>query len=149
MTTSPKAGAQPQAAAHLPPYQRIAEPLLLFGPGPEAPTDVHPLLGLLRHGPYARPPGLAAVRIATITVRGQQQRLFAFLKGLSAEHQPTDRKAYLPAYPGFETVFGLPLLPAEHAHVELLEGAAGTGTDGHERLAGRSAHAGLWVGLHV
>jgi hypothetical protein len=88
-------------------------------PGPNAPGNIHPLLGLLRHGPYALPPHGGDVRVAAVTAAGQQQRLFRFLSGLRERHNPTDRTSYVPAYPGFASLMKVDVTPAAGCHFDL------------------------------
>jgi hypothetical protein len=107
------------AKSQLPAHIVATEPTLTFAPGPGAPSSVHPLLGLLRYGPYALPPHGSDVRIATVTAVGQQQRLFGFLSGLRDRHEPTDRPSYLPLYPGFASVMKVDVIPAAGCHFEL------------------------------
>lgn len=56
------------------PHTVLPEPLLKFDSGPAPATHPHPLVGLANHGPYAAPP-TGNIRVATITVDGQQQTL--------------------------------------------------------------------------
>jgi hypothetical protein len=112
------------------PHRILPEPDLLFAPGPNPARHAHPLVGLLRHGPYASPAGIGAVRVATISVKGQSEVLYGFLGRLRGNHPATDRKSYVPDYPGFTQVFGLDLLPASNSHVDLEE--PGSDVDGHE-----------------
>lgn len=92
----------------LPAYVRLPEPPLLFGtlPGEDRRGEhVHPLLGLLEFGPYGLFPTGDVVRAATICMDGQQPRLFDFLKRLHDPAAATDRKSYMPDFPGFEQIF--------------------------------------------
>lgn len=107
------------AKSRLPAHVVAAEPALTFAAGPDAPRNVHPLLGLLSHGPYALPPHGGDVRVATITAAGQQQRLFGFLSGLRGRHDPTDRPSYIPMYPGFASIMKVDVMPAAGCHFEL------------------------------
>ena len=57
----------------LPAYLRLAESPLLFGTVPSEGRrgeHVHPLLGLLEHGPYSRFPTGEIVRAATVCMEG-------------------------------------------------------------------------------
>jgi hypothetical protein len=118
----------------LPPHRILAEPDLLFAPGEDPPRYAHPLVGLLRHGPYSRPPSGSDVRVATVSVAGQRDLLYGFLSGLRSAHGASDRKQYVPDYPGFQQIFGVDVVPAPDSHVDLDSATPGTGTDAHERL---------------
>lgn len=122
------------ADGRLPDHRVLAEPQLVFAPGPNAPEHVHPLLGLARHGPYSLPPGGGDVRVATITMAGQESMLRGFLRGLRDAHQPTDRRSYVPRYPGFRELFDIDVVPAAGAHVDLPAGPSGPGPDGQDRI---------------
>ncbi|CCH88518.1 Conserved hypothetical protein; putative Ribonuclease domain [Modestobacter italicus] len=122
------------AVSRLPGHRVLAEPDLVFGAGPGAPRHAHPLVGLTRHGPYSRPPTEAAIRVATITVSGQQMLLNGFLSGLRKAYEASDRKSYVPTFPGFAQVFGVDLVPAHDRHFDLDPAAVGSGPDAHERL---------------
>jgi hypothetical protein len=100
----------------------IAEPLLRFDPGSTNEAGPHPLRGLLTHGPYSRSAfGQQPVRIAIITTPTLLPRLRSFLGSLRSEHQPTDRRKYVPAYSGFQQVYGVDLVPAGESAVALLD----------------------------
>jgi hypothetical protein len=68
------------------------------------------------------------------------------MKTLQVPHEPGDRKEYVPPYPGFERVFGVPLVAAAAAtHIRWPDDLAAMGTSGppEERLvAGMSAALG-------
>lgn len=69
----------------------------------------NPLIGLRDHGPYAPFPTGEVIRVATIATAQQQKRLFQFLGRLHGPAPVSDRKQYVPAFPGFETVFRVKL----------------------------------------
>lgn len=96
----------------------ISEPQLLFG---ENNTDIHPLRGLINHGPYGKRYGyLTEVKIATIAPNNQSQKLLGLISELRQIHDPVDAKEYYPTYPGFEATFGIPLIsPTEEIKIEL------------------------------
>ena len=108
----------------LPPYRVLAEPLLAFGDGRPNARHLHPLRGLVEYGPYSKSAFATfrdAVRVATITPEDTQRSVFTFLKSLQERHEPGERKNYLPAFPGFEAVFGVPIRGAAggDAHIAL------------------------------
>ncbi|MFA6300296.1 MAG: hypothetical protein WC642_14095, partial [Nocardioides sp.] len=118
----------------------LAEPLLKFDSGPTPATDPHPLVGLARYGPYAVPP-TGDIRVATITVDGQQQMLYDFLRKVTEQHKPTDRFSYVPPFPGFKQLFNTELLPQRSAHVNIPTSASGDGEQGHEAVCAALARA--------
>ncbi|MFZ2493209.1 MAG: hypothetical protein WA208_17150 [Thermoanaerobaculia bacterium] len=109
--------------ATLVPHLRLAEPILRFHPDRTEDRDVHPLKGLLAFGPYSRS-ALAGVidpiRVATISPASLAAPVAQFLRDFQKAHQPRERFAYLPPFPGFSTVFGVRLVEAAaSAHVRL------------------------------
>jgi hypothetical protein len=120
----------------LPPYRVLAEPLLAFGDGQGNARHLHPLRGLLEFGPYSKSAFQAfrdQVRVATICPEDTQQNVFKFLGSLQQRHDPTERPDYLPAFPGFEAVFGVQIHGAagSDTHITL---AADTGEGGMAQL---------------
>ena len=93
----------------LPGHWVFGEPYLRFGSKDARDVDIHPMRGLLRWGPYSKDK-LAAVsnpiRLAMIAPFGASDRLVHQIRELEQSHQPRERKAYLPAFPGFEKIFG-------------------------------------------
>jgi hypothetical protein len=122
------------------PHTILQEPMLKFDSSPTPATAGHPLVGLLDHGPYAGPP-TASVRLATITLNGDKPKLYDFLRGATQAHEPSDRLAYVPRYPGFEALFKAELLPQSDAHVDMRSAEIGTGADAHDRLSEALARA--------
>jgi hypothetical protein len=58
--------------------------------------------------------------VATIAPATESERLYRFLKALNAVHRPTERREYLPEWPGFQGVFGLHMTAAGgQCHAEL------------------------------
>lgn len=123
-------------SAKFPPYRVLAEPSLSFGDGRQDARHVHPLRGLLAYGPYSKSAFTTfrdQVRIATICPEDTQKHVFAFLKSLQEKHDPKERKNYLPTFPGFEKLFGVPIHGASgEAHITL---AADTVTDAEGHMA--------------
>lgn len=128
------------AEGHIAPYRVIPEPRLRFGPGPDGPTHIHPLLGLLKFGPFGRPPTEGPIRIATISVGEQRTALYRLLRELREEHSASDRPSYVPTFPGFERVFGVDVVPAQNAHVTLADVMHEGGT-AHDSAARKLAAA--------
>ncbi len=102
------------------PHVWLPEPKLAFHPDRTSDREVHPLRGLLRFGPYSAGLVPDPIRVATLAPAGESPRLYGFMKELNATYAPTERKDYLPQWPGFPTVFGLHTRSAGgHCHVEL------------------------------
>lgn len=119
-------------ASKLPPFTLLDEPLLAFASNKKESTHLHPLLGLLRFGPYtnsAFKPYTPALRVATIGPAGGRQQVGDLMKDLRMAYEPGDRKEYVPRYPGFEQIFGVPLLAASReAHIKWPDDLASLGT---------------------
>lgn len=88
------------------PHIYFPEPLLSFDPENPHATDTHPLRGLIKHGPYSSGFALDSIRVATIAPAADAPKLYLFMKELRCSSLPTERKDYLPAWPGFTKVFG-------------------------------------------
>lgn len=92
-------------------YTRLPEPDLLFAGNGQ---HKHPLLGLLKHGPYGLKFGVpSALRVALIAPRADIPKLVALVGELRRSASPVEAKNYYPEYPGFETVFRVPIAPLE------------------------------------
>lgn len=107
----------------LPGHKNIQEPELLFHPDRQQDRNTHPLIGLLRFGPFSRSlvnPVLDPIRVATIFPNGLRSRVNNLFREFEQRHFPRERKNYLIEFPGFTRVFGLRLPPAcEDTHIEL------------------------------
>ena len=104
------------------PHLWFPEPSLSFHPDHVGDTDIHPLRGLLRFGPYSAGLVPDPIRVATISPSGESQRLYDFMKALNSKFDPTERKDYLPPWPGFRSVFNLNMRAAEKpCHIQLDE----------------------------
>lgn len=92
----------------LPDYVELGEPSLSFDPYDASQRDVHPLRGITNFGPFsatilgAMPD---AIRLAAILPHGEGAKVQGLIGELSRTHQPHERKAYLPVFPGFENAF--------------------------------------------
>lgn len=95
----------------LPAFGRVADHPLVFGTrqGTTRGHNENPLEGLIVHGPHSPFPTGNRLRVATVSVPDQQQRLFGFLRRLHQRAKVSDRRAYVPEFPGFEAVFGVRL----------------------------------------
>src|SRR5689334_2423945 len=120
--------------AKLPPFTLLEEPLLAFAPGDINAADLHPLRGLLRFGPYTKSvfkPYTPALRIATVGPAGGRQQVGDLMKSLRVSHEPGDRREYVPRYPGFEKLFGVPFVAAEGAtHIKWPDDLSALSTSG-------------------
>lgn len=118
------------------------EPALAFNPERAEDTAIHPLRGLLRYGPYSSSLMADHVRIATIAPGRDADALYTLIKELRAEIPPKERREYLPSWPGFQRVFGLPITGGTGCHVKLderLEDALEASPTPHVILADRLA----------
>jgi hypothetical protein len=109
------------AAARLPPYSALDEPSLVFGRGRS--SDIHPLRGLLNHGPYSSssfPRFSSEIRVATIGPRSGIGRVRNLVDGLFAPARANDRNGYVLDYPGFTQVFGVGIRLAEHPATQIV-----------------------------
>lgn len=92
-------------------FSAIPEPDLLFaGDG----QHKHPLMGLLRHGPYGLRYGAPnALRIALLAPSGDLGRLRALVGELQRPATPREAKNYYPDYPGFAKLMRIPVAPED------------------------------------
>lgn len=122
------------SAAKLAPFALLDEPNLTFSAGDVRATDVHPLRGLARFGPYtsaAFKPYTPRLRIATISPTSGWIKVGDLMRTLIGPHEPGDRKEYVPRYPGFERVFGIPLIAAPPAaHIKWANEVSALGSSG-------------------
>jgi hypothetical protein len=122
---STRAGGPPSIASspRMPGHGRVQEPDLAFHPDREEDRSPHPLVGLLRYGPYSRSllgAVLDPIRVAIIAPAGGLPAMDGLLRELEREHAPRERKAYLRPFPGFSRVFGVRLVTSP-VRVELPE----------------------------
>jgi hypothetical protein len=104
------------ALTHLPSFNTLSEPELLFHCERFSDKSVHPLKGLLEFGPFSRSQMNAVldpIRVATITPKGHTNRLSNLVKELEGTAKPKERKNYLEEFPGFSRVFGLRIIESE------------------------------------
>ena len=107
-------------SSKFPSHLCFPEPLLSFSPENSHATDTHPLKGLINHGPYSSGFALGSIRVATIAPIGDARKLYNFMKELRTPFLPTERKDYLPGWPGFSKVFGSDMGGAGgRCHIEL------------------------------
>jgi len=102
------------------PHVWLPEPELAFHTDHSSDRDIHPLRGLLRFGPHSSGLVPDPIRIATLAPAGESHLLYGFMRRLNSVAQPTERKDYLPEWPGFQGVFGIHMRAAGgNCHVEL------------------------------
>jgi hypothetical protein len=88
-------------------YVGIPEPILIFG-GQK--TDLHPLRGIIEHGPYGSNLGVPSrVRLALLAPIGKLGKIDQIVRELPRSFAPKEAPVYYPTYPGFEALFRLPL----------------------------------------
>lgn len=100
----------------LPLFQLLEEPILSFSPDSPKKCDIHPLRGLVKFGPYSqRSFGSfsSELRIALVGPMSGRNDIVSLMKVVQKPQQPVDRPEYVPAYPGFEALFGIPLRAAQ------------------------------------
>lgn len=107
-------------SSELAPHLWLPEPKLSFHPDRKSDQEAHPLRGLLRFGPHSSGIVPDPIRVATLVPAREGHRLYDFMKELRSKYSPTERKDYLPEWPGFHGVFGLHMRAAgSGCHVEL------------------------------
>ncbi len=105
----------PGSDAKLPPFQLLEEPVLSFSPDRPSEADIHPLRGLAKFGPYSeRSFGTytPVLRVALVGPRSGRDEVISLMRMLQGSQRPVDRADYVPNYPGFEKLFGVPLKAA-------------------------------------
>lgn len=134
--------------AELGAYLRLPEPELLFDLADDRKRHAHPLHGLLQHGPlsesnFALLP--ADIRIAPITPARELGPLSGLIDEIRRRHTPTERRPYLPVFPGMGRVFRREaVIAGPSARVELadeLEGRLAASARPHLVLADALAKA--------
>ena len=93
--------------SQLTPHMWLPEPKLAFHPDRHADRSTHPLRGLLAFGPYSAGLVPDPIRVATLAPYAGSAPLNKFMRGMNSTFSPTERKEYVPEWPGFRAVFGL------------------------------------------
>ena len=96
-------------------YSKLDEPLLAFSSDDPAAVDTHPLRGLVAHGPFTSNSLRAhtdRIRVAIVGPDSGRDGRRSLLRNVQAPQKPSDRKEYVPPYPGFSELLGVPLVPA-------------------------------------
>lgn len=106
------------ADAKLPSFQLLEEPSLSFSPDDPRAIDIHPLRGLINHGPFSKRSFgtyTPTLRVAMVGPKSGRDSVVSLMKLVQQSHRPSDRKEYVPEYPGFKKLFGIPLHAASQA----------------------------------
>jgi len=107
-------------SSEIAPHVWLPEPELSFHPDRTSDREVHPLRGLLRFGPHSAGLVPDPIRVATLAPAGESRRLYDFMRELNSVYKPTERREYLPDWPGFRGVFSLQMRGAGGGcHVEI------------------------------
>jgi hypothetical protein len=107
-------------SSQIAPHLWYPEPKLAFHPERANDVETHPLRGLLRFGPYSSGLVPDPIRVATIAPSAEGRRLYSFMKELNSEFEPTERKDYLPKWPGFRPAFCIGMSgAAKGCHLEI------------------------------
>jgi hypothetical protein len=92
-------------------YTRLSEPVLMFA---ENGRHKHPLLGLLKHGPYGLKLGApTTLRLALVALEHDMGKLRGLVGELDKPAAPKEAKNYYPEYPGFTQAFRIPIAPLD------------------------------------
>lgn len=106
------------AESKLPSFQLLEEPALSFSPDDPRAIDIHPLRGLINNGPFSKRsfgPYTPTLRVAMMGPKSGRDSVVSLMKLVQQSHRPSDRKEYVPEYPGFQKLFGIPLHAASKA----------------------------------
>ena len=105
----------PTVASELHGYWPLPEPQLAFDTTDRSQVAANPLIGLRDHGPFtASLMRDTTLRIALLAPTEADLKLLRKqLNELVHPHKPEERRAYLPPWPGFESVFHAKLGPAD------------------------------------
>jgi len=130
------------APYELPAHNWLTEPELLFHPEHADQTDIHPLKGLHKFGPFSQASisqVLDPLRVAFIVAHGHTQLARELVVELERKADPRERRPYLIDFPGFSRVFGVRVVAApQGCHIELdptLDGAIASANSPHLVLA--------------
>jgi len=93
--------------AELSGYTTLPEPDLMFAGNK---TNKHPLVGLINHGPYSAKFGAPnQLRFAVLAPRRDIKKLLSLIEELKRPATPKEAPKYYPVYPGFESLFRIPI----------------------------------------
>ena len=98
-------------SSEFPGYTALSEPDLLFHNGR---TGKHPLVGLIEYGPYGQRFGAPSqIRLAMLAPRSDVPRLTNLVAELNRSARPREATNYYPVYPGFHSLFRIPISPQD------------------------------------
>jgi len=106
----------------LPAYFTAEEPKLSFHPERAADTDIHPLRGLLRFGPYGQNTMASVrgpIRVSIICPKGHVAKVKQFIAGLDEKYSTLHKKEYTPDFPGMVSAFRVNAVVEEHLTYEV------------------------------
>jgi hypothetical protein len=107
-------------SSEIAPHLWLPEPALSFHPDRKSDKEIHPLRGLCRFGPHSSGLVPDPIRVATLAPAGEGHRLYEFMRELNSTYKPTERRDYLPDWPGFRGAFSLQMRAAGGScHIEL------------------------------
>ena len=113
---------QTSQPGRLPPFTALDEPLLAFSATNDSHVDTNPLRGLATYGSHSTLSHAGCIRLAIVGPESGRDNRRRLLNNVVASHRAQDRAAYVPNFPGFNGLFGLPLAPAaQHVHLPLPE----------------------------
>jgi hypothetical protein len=116
-------------------HKIIREPELLFNADNR---DVHPLRGLIAHGPYGKKLGFPnIIRVATLNPFSASNRLDNLIAELQQTHTPLEAAIYYPVYPGIANLLRTPFsAPTPNLKFELPQNCTqlAQNRDGHALL---------------
>ena len=96
-----------------PAYSVAPEPELVFHRNR---TDLHPLRGLIKYGPYSLRFGApSVVRFAVVALQSDMARIDGLVRELNSSATPKEATNYYPEYPGFKAVMRTPIADIEDA----------------------------------
>lgn len=99
-------------------YTSLPEPDLVFAGGK---THKHPLMGLSASGPYGLKFGVpSSLRFALVARHSDVTKLTGLVGELKKSAEPREAKNYYPTYPGFKSLFRIPIAdPVDSLILEL------------------------------
>ncbi|MEX3984068.1 nuclease PIN [Paraburkholderia sp. EG287A] len=126
-------------SSRLPPFSLLAEPELTFNSENTA-LEVNPLRGLRRFGAYNSSSFAGytpALRVAIVAPAEGWRKIGGLVETIRTAQVPEERVNYVPHFPGFEDLLGVPIVSAPRdVHIKWPDDlmALGRGGAPHERL---------------
>lgn len=117
----------------LPAYATVPEPELVFHNGMK---DLHPLRGLINHGPFSLRFGApSVVRFSVLAPQAEMSRIDGLVKELNTAASPREATSYYPDYPGFEALLRTKIAPVDPAMRFVLPDSINHLADAGDKLA--------------